>query len=89
MCATSPMKTREAQRADVEDVLAALGVEEAGEQAMIEALNKIDLLDEEEKLTLQQLCRLSEEKGRMARRVIQSALLCRRKPAKEQTTCCA
>ena len=37
----------EAQRADVEDVLADLGVEEPRLDAMIEARNKIDLLQEE------------------------------------------
>ena len=38
----------EAQKHDVEDVLKQLGVERDGERPMIEALNKIDLLSEED-----------------------------------------
>jgi GTP-binding protein HflX len=43
---------REAQREDVEDVLASLGLAEEGAPARIEAWNKIDLLQDEERLRL-------------------------------------
>jgi GTP-binding protein HflX len=49
---------REAQREDVEDVLASLGLAEEGAPPRIEAWNKVDLLSAEER------ARLAEEAGR-------------------------
>jgi GTP-binding protein HflX len=43
---------REAQREDVEDVLASLGLAEEGAPPRIEAWNKVDLLSDEERLRL-------------------------------------
>lgn len=51
----------EAQRQDVLAVLRELGVKEEDGPPMIEALNKVDLLDSEEKEALSAVCRLSRE----------------------------
>ncbi|MBB5519968.1 GTPase HflX [Amphiplicatus metriothermophilus] len=53
----------EAQRQDVLAVLRELGVRDEGGPPVIEALNKIDLLDAEEKQTLRAACRLSRERA--------------------------
>ena len=52
MSATCIIPTREAQRADVHAVLTEMGLGEAVEHGLIEALNKIDLLSEAEREAL-------------------------------------
>jgi GTP-binding protein HflX len=52
---------REAQREDVEDVLASLGLAEEGAPPRIEAWNKVDLLSEEERLRLYEEARRRED----------------------------
>lgn len=52
---------REAQREDVEDVLASLGLAEEGAPPRIEAWNKIDLLSEEERSRLEEEARRRED----------------------------
>ena len=52
---------REAQREDVEDVLASLGLAEEGAPPRIEAWNKIDLLSEEERGRLYEEARRRED----------------------------
>ncbi len=52
---------REAQREDVEDVLASLGLAEEGAPPRIEAWNKVDLLAEEERLRLYEEARQRED----------------------------
>jgi GTP-binding protein HflX len=52
---------REAQREDVEDVLASLGLAEEGAPPRIEAWNKIDLLSEEERQRLYEEARRRED----------------------------
>lgn len=53
-----------AQRADVIDVLATLGINEDDERPVIEALNKADLLDEEDCLATRAIANLSLERVR-------------------------
>ena len=50
----------DAQRADVISVLAELGIESDDERPVIEALNKIDLLDEEDRENVEMIARASE-----------------------------
>jgi GTP-binding protein HflX len=52
---------REAQREDVEDVLASLGLAEEGAPPRIEAWNKMDLLSEEDRLRLYEEARRRED----------------------------
>jgi len=52
----------EPQRLDVIGVLKEIGIDEHDERPVIEALNKIDLLDEEERSALQMSVRLSKER---------------------------
>jgi GTPase len=52
---------REAQREDVEDVLASLGLAEEGAPPRIEAWNKVDLLSGEERVRLNQEARRRED----------------------------
>jgi GTP-binding protein HflX len=52
---------REAQREDVEDVLASLGLAEEGSPPRIEAWNKIDLLSDEERDRLREEARRRED----------------------------
>jgi len=52
---------REAQREDVDDVLASLGLAEEGAPPRIEAWNKVDLLSEEERLRLYEEARRRED----------------------------
>jgi GTP-binding protein HflX len=52
---------REAQREDVEDVLASLGLAEEGAPPRIEAWNKIDLLSGEERLRLEEEARRRDD----------------------------
>jgi len=52
---------REAQREDVEEVLASLGMAEEGAPPRIEAWNKIDLLDAEERERLEQEARRRDD----------------------------
>ena len=52
---------REAQREDVEDVLASLGLAEEGAPPRIEAWNKIDLLSDEERSRLHEEARRRED----------------------------
>jgi GTP-binding protein HflX len=52
---------REAQREDVEDVLASLGLADEGAPPRIEAWNKVDLLSEEERLRLYEEARRRED----------------------------
>ncbi len=51
----------DAQRADVISVLAELGIEDDDERPVIEALNKIDLLDAEERDNVEMIARASED----------------------------
>ena len=53
-----------AQRLDVIEVLATLGISEHDERPVIEALNKSDLLDEEDRLAVQSIARLSLDRVR-------------------------
>ena len=52
---------REAQREDVDDVLASLGLAEEGAPPRIEAWNKVDLLSEEERLRLYEEARRRDD----------------------------
>jgi GTP-binding protein HflX len=52
---------REAQREDVEDVLASLGLAEEGAPPRIEAWNKVDLLSGEERLRLEEEARRRDD----------------------------
>ena len=52
---------REAQREDVEDVLASLGLAEEGSPPQIEAWNKVDLLSDEERLRLYEEARRRQD----------------------------
>ena len=52
---------REAQREDVDDVLASLGLAEEGAPPRIEAWNKVDLLDEEERTRLDEEARRRDD----------------------------
>jgi len=52
---------REAQREDVDDVLASLGLAEEGAPARIEAWNKIDLVSDEERVRLREEARRRDD----------------------------
>ncbi|WP_411817912.1 GTPase HflX [Hyphococcus sp. DH-69] len=63
----------DAQRADVLSVLAELGVKDDDERPVIEALNKIDLLPEDDRLDVQAVARHSQDNPDTAIRVAMSA----------------
>ncbi|WP_407067082.1 GTPase HflX [Hyphococcus lacteus] len=63
----------DAQRSDVLSVLAELGVKDDDERPIIEALNKIDLLSQDDRLDIQAIARHSQDNPDGALRVAMSA----------------